>query len=83
MVATFERGVQVSVLALEIYVLLGLLFALFFVTRGVQRIDTQAHHAPIGFRVIIFPGVVAFWPLLLRRWLQGLPDSPAERNPHR
>ncbi|MCI0352764.1 MAG: hypothetical protein L0Z53_25360 [Acidobacteriales bacterium] len=82
MVATFERGVQISLLALEIYVLLGVLFALLFVTRGVQSIDTQAHNAPIGFRLIIFPGVVAFWPLLFRRWLQGLSDPPVERNPH-
>ena len=83
MVATFERAVEISVTALEIYVLLGLLFALLFVTRGVQRVDTQAHNAPLGFRLIIIPGAVALWPLLLRRWYQGLPEPPVERNPHR
>jgi hypothetical protein len=83
MVATFERAVEISVTALEIYVLLGFLFALFFITRGVQRVDTQARSASVGFRLIILPGVVAFWPLLLRRWRRGLPDPPVERNPHR
>lgn len=83
MVATFERAVEISVAALEIYVLLGFLFALFFITRGVQRVDTQARNASIGFRLIILLGVLAFWPLLLRRWRQGLPDPPVERNPHR
>ena len=83
MVATFERAVEISFLILGRYVLLGFLFALLFVTRGVQRVDTQAHNAPLGFRLIIFPGVGAFWPLLLQRWLEGSPDPPVERNSHR
>lgn len=83
MVATFERAVEISVVALEIYVLLGFLFALLFVTLGVQRVDTQTRNAPFGFRAIIFPGVIALWPLFLRRWYQGSPDPPIERSPHR
>lgn len=83
MVVTFERAVEISVVALEIYLVLGVLFALLFVPLGVQRVDTQARSAPFSFRAIIFPGVMALWPLLLRRWYQGAPDPPVERNPHR
>ena len=83
MAGRFEHAVEISLLILGAYAALGFLFALLFVTRGVQRIDTQAHNAPLGFRMIIFPGVVAFWPLLLRRWLAGATEPPVERNPHR
>ncbi len=56
------------VVALGAYAALGVVFALAFVTRGAQRIDPAAHTGTPGFRAAIFPGAVALWPLLLRRW---------------
>lgn len=56
---------------LAAYSALGVLFAFTFVIAGVQRMDSQARGSGFGFRVLIFPGVVALWPLLLRRWLRG------------
>jgi hypothetical protein len=53
------------------YSVLGVLFAFAFVIAGVQRMDSQARGSGFGFRVLIFPGTVAFWPMLLRRWLRG------------
>jgi hypothetical protein len=67
---------------LTLYAIVGVVFALLFVVRGVQRIDPVARQSSWGFRAMIFPGSVALWPLLLRRWLRGLPP-PAERNAHR
>ena len=72
-----------AVRALYAYTLAGALFALVFVVRGVHAVDTQARGASLGFRLLIFPGVAAFWPLLLRRWLRATGEPPAERNPHR
>lgn len=71
------------VYALEAYAALGVLFAAAFVVRGVQCVDTQAIGAGRGFRLLILPGVAAFWPLLIARWLRGAGDPPLERNPHR
>lgn len=71
------------VLALEAYAALGFVFAVLFVARGAQRVDSQAVGAGWGFRVLILPGVAAFWPLLLRRWIRGAGDPPLERSPHR
>jgi hypothetical protein len=65
------------------YLGLGGIFAVVFLTRGVQKIDPAAALPSVGFRVIIVPGVVAFWPLLLRRWLTGATHPPEERNAHR
>lgn len=64
------------------YLGLGLLFAITFVVRGVGQIDPQASHGTWGFRWLILPGCVAFWPLLAARWRRGSPP-PIERNPHR
>lgn len=49
------------------YLALGVGFAAWFVLRGVRRMDPGTAHAPIGFFLLIFPGAVALWPLLLAR----------------
>jgi len=71
-----------SVRLLTLYVAFGIVFSLPFVLRGVNRIDPVAAQGTWGFRLIILPGVVALWPLLLARWLKGAPP-PRERNAHR
>ena len=63
------------------YAATGLLFAFAFVFAGVQKIDTQAEGASVGFRLLILPGAAAFWPMLLRRWVKQTPP-PAEKTPH-
>ncbi len=49
----------------------GLLFAVAFVTVGIERLDDQSRGTSWWFRALLVPGVVIFWPLLLRRWLTG------------
>jgi len=51
------------------YLALGILFALAFVTAGIGHVDPVAKDSGVGFRLIIFPGVVALWPWLLKRCL--------------
>jgi uncharacterized membrane protein YeiB len=78
-----DRIVVLFVDALSLYVLVGVVFAVAFVSVGVKRVDSQAVGAGVGFRILIFPGSVAFWPLLLRRWAKGNAEPPLERNPLR
>ena len=61
--------------ALTAYGLAGLVFGVAFVTMGIQRVDSVAEHAPLGFRLIVLPGAAALWPLLLVRWLRAAPRS--------
>ncbi len=68
---------------LGVYLGIGLAFAAPFVAVGVGRIDPVARGAKIGFRLLILPGSALLWPLLLKRWLAGPWQPPAERNPHR
>jgi hypothetical protein len=60
---------------LAAYGLIGTVFAVAFVMMGIQRVDSVAEHAPLGFRLIVLPGVAALWPLMLVRWLRAVPRS--------
>lgn len=71
------------VMFVGIYVLIGILFAPFFVIKGVGAIDAVAVRGTRLFRLFIVPGVIAFWPYLAKRWLGGATEPPEEKNPHR
>jgi len=69
-----------------VYLGCGVLFAIPFLLippRGVASIDPGAREGTWGFRVIVFPGVVALWPVLLRRWISGRDAPPVESTEHR
>lgn len=77
-----ERIAEWLAAALELYALIGAVFALAFVTLGVQRIDSGAKGSGVGFRLLILPGSAAFWPLLLKRWIGGQREPGEEANPN-
>jgi hypothetical protein len=83
MAAMFETLAKIFVDALGIYAGLGLIFAVLFVWIGVQRLDSEAQGSAVAFRLLILPGVTAFWPMFLLRWTRGTAEPPVERNPHR
>ena len=66
------RLAELFVDSLAAYGLAGMVFAAAFVSRGIHRIDPVAEHAPLGFRLIVVPGVAALWPLLLVRWIRAV-----------
>ena len=66
-----------------VYLGCGFLFAVPFVCRGVQKIDPHAAHGGWGFRLLIIPGTMVFWPLLLQRWFKGIKAPPGECTAHR
>ncbi len=55
-----------------LYLATGFVFAIPFVLKGVSKIDEGAHGATWGFRIIIIPGTIVFWPLLLKRWIKAV-----------
>jgi hypothetical protein len=73
----------VFLIALATYLGCGLLFAIPFVMIGVKRIDPHTARPTLGFRLLVFPGSMALWPLLLRRWLKGAHEPPEEYTAHR
>lgn len=54
-----------------VYVVMGLLFSVYFYTKGAARIDEGTEGTPWHFKLIIFPGVVLFWSVLLVKSLKS------------
>lgn len=60
--------VNIILLIAALYLLAGVLFAVFFLSKGLKKMDTAAHGSGWGFRLIILPGTVVLWPVLLNKW---------------
>lgn len=65
-----ETIAAILLIVAAVYLIAGLLFAIPFVVSGVNKIDEGAHGSSIGFRIIIIPGVIVFWPVLLKKWMR-------------
>ena len=49
------------------YLGIGLVFAILFAFWGVQKIDEGMTSAHWGLRLLLMPGGIALWPILLRK----------------
>lgn len=63
--------VNIILIVLAVYLVIGFLFAIPFVINGVHKVDEGAHGGSIGFRIIIIPGTMVFWPILLKKWMKA------------
>ncbi|MEO8658175.1 MAG: hypothetical protein ABI693_06880 [Bryobacteraceae bacterium] len=63
--------VELLVRLFLLYWAIGGMFAIAFVTAGMERVDAQARRTGVAFRMAMLPGAAVFWPLLLRRWIKG------------
>jgi hypothetical protein len=75
--------IALLLMILATHLVLGAFFASWFCLRGARRIDPHAGTGSWGFRVLIFPGAMALWPLLFSRVVRGANHPPTERTPHR
>ena len=62
--------VEILLIIAAIYLLGGVLFVIPFLMKGLNEIDEGAHDSTIGFKIIIIPGVIVFWPVLLSKWMK-------------
>lgn len=54
---------------LELYILLGLVTAVLFVSFGVTRV--LPYPMTLGARILVLPGAAALWPYVLARWMKS------------
>ncbi len=63
--------VAILLFIVGLYVAVGLLVGIAFVLRGVNRVDPAAGDSPVVFRVVILPGCVGLWPVVLGMWINA------------
>lgn len=66
-----------------LYLAIGACIAVPFAFRFVNRIDAVAAHGTFTFRLLVIPGAMFLWPMLLIRLLRGDTAPPMERTAHR
>jgi len=66
----------------QVYIILGAMFALAFVTTLGRKLDPATKGSSIGFRLVILPSITLLWPLLFVRWLRDR-SLPTECTAHR
>lgn len=66
-----EAMISILFIIAAIYIICGFIFAIVFISKGIEKVDEGAHGATWGFKLIIIPGVVALWPLLLKKWIKS------------
>ncbi len=79
----YEHFANLLLRAMYLYIGVGTLVAPVIIVAGLTRVDSEARGSGLGFRLIIFPGTVALWPLLLKRYIRGAGEPPLQKDPHR
>jgi hypothetical protein len=74
---------QLLVDAFQLYLVTGAVFAVMFLWKWVRRLDPLAAQGTLGFRLLVFPGVTALWPLFVVRLIRGVSAPPEEWTAHR
>jgi len=66
-----DNLIIIFVNAFQIYLLVGLLFSIVFLWKGLTKIDANANGTNFGFKLLIIPGTIALWPMLLYKWVKS------------
>ena len=59
---------MVIIYVVVIYLVVGLIFSIPFLLKWIHQLDEGAHESPWTFRLIILPGCIVFWPVLLEKY---------------
>ena len=68
------RGAAIAMIllyAFALYLLIGLVTAVAFVSFGLATVLPHSMTASLGARILFIPGATALWPYVLARWLQA------------
>jgi len=77
------NSAEIVVKTVELYLACGAAFAAIFVWTWIGVVDPAARQGTLGFRLLVFPGVVMLWPVLALRLARGATEPPDEWTAHR
>ena len=63
--------IDLLLLLLAGYTVIGLFVGFFLAALGIGRIDAVAADSPWYFRVVVLPGLVGLWPVMLVKWVRA------------
>ncbi len=63
--------VSILLIVAELYLIAGILFAILSLSKGIKKVDAAAHGSGWGFRLVILPGIIVLWPVLLIKWIKA------------
>lgn len=66
---------SILMLAVDVYAVLGVVFAVAFVLVGAAKVDPVVASSPRRVRVLLLFGAAAVWPALLLRWITAKGDA--------
>jgi hypothetical protein len=70
--ASVELIASTLLTLIGIYLILGLCFYVAFIAKGIARVDEAVEESPKVFFLLLLPGTVAFWPVLLIKWKRAI-----------
>jgi len=73
---------QILLILVALYLTCGFVFMIPFIIKGVDVVDEGARGSGIGFRIIIIPGVIVFWVVLLKKWIKIKRNFMSQTNVH-
>lgn len=78
----FVTILSIILIAIAVYLFAGIVFTIFFQAKGLSKIDEGVHGSSWGFRIIIIPGCILFWMVLLKKWMKANKEiiDPAEEH---
>ncbi len=65
-----EVAVDILLLLMGTYLVLGFLFSFYFILKGASKMDEDVEGSPWHFKLIIWPGAVLLWVVLLRKLIR-------------
>ena len=66
-----ETVISIFLITLGIYLLIGVLFAIAFLMKGMTKLDPGTKGSSFFFKVLLFPGLCFLWIFLLPKWLKS------------
>jgi len=60
--------VSLILIIIGVYLLVGLVFCVALLIIGLPDMDPSTRKSGFGFKLIIVPGILVFWPILWKKW---------------
>ncbi len=65
-----EGIITYILLGIALYSIIGVVFSLVFMREGLIKTDPSVKGSGVLFKFFIFPGLIIFWPLFMRKWIK-------------